>query len=555
MLATVFAEFFAAEPNDRDANTTTDERLVEMSRYAPDILASIMDAWLDVAKRMVAASGQSIGVASKTAATLGRSSVDALDAYRLVLLLARPGMAWFSLKTDVQNWFSPHHQAYLQLIRAALLVPDHVITTNPTTLDTGRWTDVVHALIGFYRDQLGFGDEAEAMQRDAAILVPEAIRRFPDQHESYAANLLEHHPDGVAQLAGLVRFYVLERGDPSGGPMEWLAHEIHGRYASRDNFSRKNGTNILKEALKDAPDWPEPVACAFIDRFVLPALGADPLTAAKAAADVKQSIDYLRRTIAARPKPPVGMSAADDAASMRKWLAENETQLARIESDFAGWQEARLQSAAKTLAQSTQSRKAADMVVANLPTAATEVLRDIFARAAVLAARPKLFPMPKPSDNRFKDFGLKLLVIEEVMYKRDWLTPRFDIRQFAEEWDAREISVDDDGYSIIPEAKRYFQNLAISDELLARVETLHQSSGMDGGSGFIDQLWPFFDPGCGDEPVPVTAKAIEDLALLPNLRTISGLENSKPGKALLKALAARDITLIDEETATFGQKS
>jgi hypothetical protein len=50
-------------------------------------------------------------------------------------------------------------------------------------------------------------------------------------------------------------------------------------------------------------------------------------------------------------------------------------------------------------------------------------------------------------------------------------------------------------------------------------------------------------------------KAIEDLTLLPNLRTISELENTKLGKALLKALAARDITLIDEETATFRQKS
>ena len=115
--------------------------------------------------------------------------------------------------------------------------------------------------------------------------------------------------------------------------------------------------------------------------------------------------------------------------------------------------------------------------------------------------------------------------------------------------------MEDDGYDIIPEAKRYFQNLAIPDDLLVRVETLHQSSGLDGGSGFMDQLWPYFDAGCGCEPVPVTAKAIEDLAMLPNLRVITGLENSKPGKALLKALAQRNITLIDENTATFGERS
>ncbi len=292
-------------------------------------------------------------------------------------------------------------------------------------------------------------------------------KRVAEHRDISTANPLEHRPNGVAELAGLLRFYVLERGDPGGVPMGWIALDIHGRHAWRDNFARKNGTKILK----DAPDWPEPIGSTFVDRFVLPALRAEPLTPAKAADDVKQRIDYYRRTIAAPPKPPVGMSTADDAANMHKSLAENETERARIESDFTGWQEARLQDAAKTLAQSTHSRKAAETVVAKLPTAATVVLQDILARAAVLAARHKHFPMPKPSDNRFKDFGLKLLVIEEVIYKRDWLRPRFDIRQFAEEWDAREISVENDGCSIIPEAKRHFQNLAIPDELLARIAT------------------------------------------------------------------------------------
>jgi hypothetical protein len=49
--------------------------------------------------------------------------------------------------------------------------------------------------------------------------------------------------------------------------------------------------------------------------------------------------------------------------------------------------------------------------------------------------------------------------------------------------------------------------------------------------------------------------AIEYQTFLPDLHTISSLENSEPGKALLRALAAQGITLIDEETATLGKKT
>jgi hypothetical protein len=550
MLPAMFETFLTTDPEDRNAINEITEQLGEASRNAPDTLARIMDAWFDVVIRMIDAPGQAIAPSAATATTIGRSHLSPEDAYRIVLLFADPGMPWFGLAHDVGMWFAPHHRAYLTLIGKALHVPDVVITTQPVWRRTGRWTDVVHALLGLYSGGLGCSEEVRAMQRDAALLVTDANRRFPDHKQWYAVRLLEHHPTGVAELAELLRFYVLERGDPSGGSMEDLSSEIHGRGTRRDFYARKNGTKILKEVLKDASNWPEPVAGAFVDRFVLPALGVESLTQGLAADNAKLRIDRLRITIAAPPKPPIGVSAADDSASWRRYLAQTETELARIESDFAGWLDECLDHAAKKLAQSTQSRKAAEVVTAKLPTGATSVLSDILARAAMLAARPKRFPMPKPSENRFKDFGLKLLVIEELMYKHDWLTPRFDIRSFAEEWDAREISVEDDGYDIIPESKRYFQNLAIPDDLLGRVETLHLSSGLDGGSGFMNQLWPFWDPGCGCEPVPVTAKASEDLALLPNLRMISGLENSKPGKALLKALAARSITLIDEDAAT-----
>lgn len=133
------------------------------------------------------------------------------------------------------------------------------------------------------------------------------------------------------------------------------------------------------------------------------------------------------------------------------------------------------------------------------------------------------------------------------MYQQKVRTPQFDIHLFAKEYEKREISVEIDGYEIIPEVETYFKNLPISDELLAKVETLHQSSGLDGGPEFIYHLYPFWDPGSGDEAIPVSNKAITDLELLPNLKSISGLENSKPSPKLLKALAVRDIKVSTEE--------
>ena len=133
------------------------------------------------------------------------------------------------------------------------------------------------------------------------------------------------------------------------------------------------------------------------------------------------------------------------------------------------------------------------------------------------------------------------------MYRQKILTPAFDIHEFAKEYDKREIDIETDGYNIIPEAKKYFQNLDIPNELLVKVETLHQSSGIDGGSRFMYQIFPFWDPGVGDDVVRITNKAIDDFALLPSLRRFSGLENSKPSPKLLKSLKDKGVQVLNEE--------
>ncbi|WP_371327475.1 hypothetical protein [Neisseria sp. HMSC31F04] len=60
-------------------------------------------------------------------------------------------------------------------------------------------------------------------------------------------------------------------------------------------------------------------------------------------------------------------------------------------------------------------------------------------------------------------------------------------------------------------------------------------------------MFPFFDPGCGDELLPIGKQAVADLAYLPNLRRIIGLENCNPPPELIHALQEAGVEIIAQE--------
>jgi hypothetical protein len=111
MLSATFETFFTTDAKDIKAIDEIVEQLAKASAHAPDTLARIMDAWLDVTVRMVDAPGQAIAPSAVTATTIGRSCLAPADAYRLVLLLANPGMGWTVPRYQVGTWFAPHHRA------------------------------------------------------------------------------------------------------------------------------------------------------------------------------------------------------------------------------------------------------------------------------------------------------------------------------------------------------------------------------------------------------------------------------------------------------------
>lgn len=481
---------------------------------------------------------------ASVARLLGRpvadGALEGLDAYRFVLTFAS-GSYLRGGKPEAWNVLERRHPEHRALIEAAQQHPDDRFTDTPLPSSTGTWGDIAGAMLELYEWHAPYTGEAEQLQAEVASLVPTHFRAFPAQDQFVLVKLLAVHPEAVREVSELIRFYLLERQQADEGPMGILAADMLGFHARKDDVLHVRSPEIFAQVLRDIEQWPDATVDAFVEGFVCHPLRIETVTREGAAEAKRRSILGVRNSI----DPSRGH--ASDGEWAQQHLASLERELALIEGDFEAWQTQRRRAAVQRIAVSAGTRKALTIVAGRLPADQGTRVTALLEEAAEYRSRPKRFPLPAPKDNRFKDFGLKLLVVEELMYRQRVLEPRFDIYEFVQEYDKREISVDKDGYAIIPEVERYFRNLPISDELLARVESLHQSSGLDGGSEFLTHLFPFWDPGSGDEVIPVTNKAVADLELLPNLARISGLENSEPSAKLRKSLTGRGIELVEEE--------
>ena len=116
----------------------------------------------------------------------------------------------------------------------------------------------------------------------------------------------------------------------------------------------------------------------------------------------------------------------------------------------------------------------------------------------------------------FKSFNFKLMIIQELMYKKGLIEPKFDVYDFAKDYAKRKIDINDEGYEPIREVKKWFETLPVSADLAKHVGELY----LDGGNEIYGQIWPFWDGEC--DYYDVKRLTEEELEQFPNLRTISG---------------------------------
>lgn len=77
----------------------------------------------------------------------------------------------------------------------------------------------------------------------------------------------------------------------------------------------------------------------------------------------------------------------------------------------------------------------------------------------------------------FSDFGFKLSIIQELMYNKELLEPKFDLSEFIEWYDKRKINIEKEGYYPIPEVTQYFKDLPIPKKLATEINEINQNDG------------------------------------------------------------------------------
>lgn len=133
----------------------------------------------------------------------------------------------------------------------------------------------------------------------------------------------------------------------------------------------------------------------------------------------------------------------------------------------------------------------------------------------------------------FSDFNFKLAVMQELMYRKELLQPKFDLEEFVEFYEKREIDLDEEGYGRIPEVVSYFENFEIESRFAAEITELHQ----DGGDEIYLNVICFWD----GEDDGFAVKSAEDAHQFPNLKKVTVFGN--PSESSIAEFESKGISL------------
>ncbi len=89
----------------------------------------------------------------------------------------------------------------------------------------------------------------------------------------------------------------------------------------------------------------------------------------------------------------------------------------------------------------------------------------------------------------FADINFKYAVINELMYNKEFLKPKFDLNEFVKLYENRLIDLEEEGYDLIPEVVEYFKKLPVPKRLAKEITEINQ----DGISGIYKNLILFIE--------------------------------------------------------------
>lgn len=423
-------------------------------------------------------------------------------------------------------------------IEQLLLETNTQLIQNPTPAEDGDLREMVSDLISLYFYHPSYHSEGyDDLKRIGGNLAFKFLRTYPYQDTSnLLISLLTSASDSLEKYTQLINDIVCSKQNDENRDLLLyiLISEMIGFYTEKSDFLYKKSKEVLRLLSTHITHWNEDQLDYFITQGVLNGYGIYPNPQTKVD-KIKSYINQLNED-------------NGDAKIVKKRVKEYNQEIANIENDPNAFINASYSKAAKKLMVKNNTITFLKNLSELTPNSKTKVqLEQLIERILDLKNTPKAFPINKKPKVKFNDLNFKLLVIEELMYNKNLLTPKFDLSQFIAEYHQREIDKEQEGYEVIPEVLAYFKGLDIPKDLLAKVTSLTQDCGVDGGAEIYSQIWPFWDPGCGDEVLKISNKASKDLPLLPNLKQVIGLEHSNPSKKLISSFKERHIKLIEQD--------
>lgn len=145
-------------------------------------------------------------------------------------------------------------------------------------------------------------------------------------------------------------------------------------------------------------------------------------------------------------------------------------------------------------------------------------------RAKKRLSEKYLLAKPVGDTLNFKNFNFKLAVLNELMYEKELLKPKFDVFEFCDELDIDPY----ESFGALPQAKRWFKEYALPLSLADEISEIY----LDAGNEIYLQVAPDWDGE--DELFDIKSIDKEELAQFKNLKkiTINSLAISKKARKI-----------------------
>lgn len=406
------------------------------------------------------------------------------------------------------------------LIPSLLEVEDFNIIESQSYTKQGNVGDIIASVFGIFSVCISNYQKVPGLMANLSSYVKPFAEKHPNNGHYSMLDALENHEQPIEETAAILAILIKKQAE-NGLLSNILRDVIHP--FSKDNFYHKNGTNIMESVLQQITPISQEHKNWLLQQ-VLQRLGINTKNKAQQIAEHTVVLERLLK----------------NSEQFKMGIESRTKEVTQLKTNFENLQQNNWKKAYKKLAVSPKNKKLFETLAKHYKNLEnTQLIIQLLADAKAFKARPKHYNLNQKPTVVFKDLHFKLWVIETLMYEQNLLQPKFNLNTLAEEHTAREINREDDGYAVIPEVKKYFKNLDIPHELLQKVTVLTVSYL----SETYNHLWPFCDPGSGDQLLPVSNKMIDDLALVPNLNKIVGIEELNPSTKVLKALHNKGIIL------------